>query len=179
MIVPMKTPASPSRGYRLALVAVLASVCAVGLLHSLGVIDVTLEIGETAHRAFNYAEAALWAAVGVGLLWRPGAGRRGDPWLGRLAGAIFLAFGASDVVETTTGSWYDPPWLFWWKAACVACLLACLVLHALRTRKGPERSRCPRRGWLWYHEVQARKVAPPNNAPEEGCHGDSRGQQPH
>ena len=56
-----------------------------------------------------------------------------------LAGATLLAFGASDLVETSTGAWYDPWWLFLWKAACVACLLACLGLHFLRTWKEPER----------------------------------------
>ena len=136
----MKMPASSSRWYRLALVAVLVGAfCAIGLLQYLGVIDVTIEIDESFHRTFNHAEAALWAAIGAVLLWKPGAGRRGDPWLGRVAGSTFLAFGASDLVETSTGCWYDPWWLFWWKAACVACLLACLGLHALRTWKGLER----------------------------------------
>ena len=129
-------PASSSRWYRFALVVVLGVVCAVGLLHYLGIIDVTIEIGETAHRTFNYAEAALWAAFGAGLLWKPGTGRRGDPWLGRVAGVTLLAFGASDLVEASTGAWYDPWWLFSWKAVCVACLLACLGLHVLRTWKG-------------------------------------------
>jgi hypothetical protein len=140
MIESMKMPASSSRWCRLALVAVLVGAfCAIGLLQYLGVIDVTIETDESFHRTFNYAEAVLWAAVGAGLLWKPGAGRRGDPWLGRVAGSTFLAFGASDLVETSTGSWYDPSWLFWWKAACVACLLACLGLHLLRTWKGLER----------------------------------------
>jgi hypothetical protein len=65
----------------------------------------------------NYAEAAVWAAMGVIALLR----------LRTRAGVglalLLIAFGVSDLVETTTGAWYRPWWLLAWKAACVIGML--------------------------------------------------------
>lgn len=33
--------------------------------------------------------------------------------------AAFLAFGISDLVESRTGTWWDPVWLLIWKATCI------------------------------------------------------------
>jgi hypothetical protein len=66
----------------------------------------------------NYVEAALWAVLGVvaALRLRNRAG---------VALAILLiAFGISDLVETTTGGWYKPWWMLAWKTACVIGILA-------------------------------------------------------
>ncbi len=83
-------------------------------------------------RNSNYAEAALWAAVAVVVLFRSkrqGAPRR--PHL--LLAATLLAFGGSDVVEANTGAWWHPWWLFVWKATCVVVFLG--VLLSLRRAK--------------------------------------------
>lgn len=82
----------------------------------------------------NYIEAALWACIGLGFLVHAlrtvGHKRRAS----LLAGITFVVFGASDIVETTTGAWWRPWWLFAWKAGCVVALLALLAGH-LRRRK--------------------------------------------
>jgi hypothetical protein len=38
-----------------------------------------------------------------------------------------VPFGLSDLVESQTGAWWTPWWLFAWKALCVLGLLACGV----------------------------------------------------
>lgn len=84
----------------------------------------------------NFIEAALWACIGVGFLIHGSraVGRKRRTSL--LAGVTLLLFGASDIVETTTGAWWRPWWLFVWKAICVLVLLALLAGH-LRRRKIP------------------------------------------
>src|SRR5687768_8223826 len=83
-------------------------------------------------RFFNLVEAGLWfvvavvaAAIGV---------RRSGRVRGRcfVLAATLIAFGFSDVVETTTGAWWRPWWLLCWKAICVAILLTLLVEHYRR-----------------------------------------------
>lgn len=84
----------------------------------------------------NYAEAGLWACIGLGFflhaLLAVGQKRRTS----LLAGATFIVFGASDIVETTTGAWWRPWWLLAWKVTCVVVFLALLTGH-LRRRKNP------------------------------------------
>jgi hypothetical protein len=77
----------------------------------------------------NYAEAALWNAIGVVFLVAAAAGqapRRDRRWPRTLivAAVLFIAFGWSDVVETRTGAWWRPWWLLAWKGLCVLSLLA-------------------------------------------------------
>lgn len=78
-------------------------------------------------RYSNYAEAALWCAMSLVILLRrpaePGLGRR---WTLACAITLFI-FGASDVVEASTGAWWDPWWLLIWKGACLAVFLAVLA----------------------------------------------------
>ena len=83
-------------------------------------------------RFLNLAEAGFWIAVAV-IAAAIGA-RRSGRVRGRcfLLAATLIAFGLSDVVETTTGAWWRPWWLFLWKAICVAVLLALLVEHYWR-----------------------------------------------
>jgi hypothetical protein len=73
----------------------------------------------------NYAEAALWAAMGVGFVVRaivsPSAG-----WASLAAAAALFAFAVSDVVEVRTGAWWRPWWLLAWKGACLAVLVGLL-----------------------------------------------------
>ncbi len=66
----------------------------------------------------NYWEAALWVVIALAFvaaaLLRPKARRRC-----LTLAFFFAAFGGSDVVEAQYGQWWDPWWLFAWKAACV------------------------------------------------------------
>ena len=65
----------------------------------------------------NYVEAAVWAAMGlIALIKRP---NRPTVFLG----LTLLAFGGSDVVEASTGAWYDPWWLLAWKAVCIGLIV--------------------------------------------------------
>jgi hypothetical protein len=52
-----------------------------------------------------------------------------------VAATASVLFGISDIVETRTGTWYEPWWLFAWKAACVVCLLGCLAVYRRLTRQ--------------------------------------------
>ncbi|MGC4034087.1 MAG: hypothetical protein QM754_20595 [Tepidisphaeraceae bacterium] len=66
----------------------------------------------------NYVEAGVWATMGlVALVKRPN-------WQAVAIGVTLLFFGGSDVVEAHTGAWYDPWWLFAWKAVCVLLIVA-------------------------------------------------------
>jgi hypothetical protein len=80
-------------------------------------------------RTANHYEAALWLAVAViSLLF---AIRKQGHARSRCAILSFamLAFGASDLVEATTGAWWRPWWLFAWKAVCVLVFVALLAEH--------------------------------------------------
>ena len=80
----------------------------------------------------NYIEAALWACIGLGFLLHAlrAVGQKRRTSL--LAGATFIVFGASDIVETTTGAWWRPWWLFAWKAGCFAVFLLLLITNLRR-----------------------------------------------
>ncbi len=81
--------------------------------------NVTLSDADSLHAVGNAVEAGFWAVVGftfiVVALRRTGGGR------GRLVAlaVAFVLFGIPDLVEIQTGAWWDPWWLFAWKAACV------------------------------------------------------------
>ena len=85
---------------------------------------------------YNYAEVALWPAMGALLavhgLRRRGAVRR-DCWIGA---ATLVAFGASDWFEANTDNeWWRPWWLLLWKAACVVTLVVLLAVAWRRERR--------------------------------------------
>src|SRR3954454_17643760 len=87
-------------------------------------------------KLYNYAEVLIWPAIGLTLLiasfWRTGAVLRDF----RLASLVLFAFGVSDYFEAENGNeWWRPWWLFLWKAACVAALLAILTRAFIRERK--------------------------------------------
>jgi hypothetical protein len=91
-------------------------------------------------KLYNYSEVLIWPAIGLTLLiasfWRVGVVRRDF----RLASLVLFAFGASDYFEANNGNeWWRPWWLFLWKAACVAALLAILVMAVVRERKARRR----------------------------------------
>jgi hypothetical protein len=86
---------------------------------------------------FNYAEVAIWPAMGLVLLVagfrRTGVVRR-DYWL---AAGVLFAFGPTDYFEAANGNeWWRPWWLLLWKAACVTALLAIVVTAWRRERRG-------------------------------------------
>ena len=68
----------------------------------------------------NLIEAGLWAAFAVvfARLAFGASGRRRRLWV--ILTLAFAAFGASDVIESRTGAWWNPPSLFVLKASCVA-----------------------------------------------------------
>jgi hypothetical protein len=47
---------------------------------------------------------------------------------------VLVVFGLSDFVESGTGAWWSPWWLFLWKAGCVI-LLALIVIGYYRARR--------------------------------------------
>ncbi|MEM1012874.1 MAG: hypothetical protein AAGI46_11725 [Planctomycetota bacterium] len=85
--------------------------------------------------AANVIEAVLWVVVAGIVLAK---------WHHVPAATVLVFFGLSDLVETRTGAWWRPWWLFAWKAACVIALVA-LVLQAWRMKKAgaPEEERAP------------------------------------
>ena len=90
---------------------------------------------------YNYAEVALWPAMGV-VLGGYGLRRRGPVRRDcLLAAGTLVAFGASDWFEANTDNeWWHPWWLLLWKAACVAILFA-LLLTAWRRQRAATRTR--------------------------------------
>ena len=82
----------------------------------------------------NTLEAGLWIAMSAVVLFA--APKRGlSPSLTRLLAVTLCVFGLSDLVETQTGAWYRPWWLFLWKASCVATLLAILLTASRKPKR--------------------------------------------
>ena len=66
---------------------------------------------------FNQFEAALWFAISAVLFYR---WIKTKPRLFHWSLVVaFAVFGISDVIESYTGAWWDPWWLFVMKAGCV------------------------------------------------------------
>lgn len=110
---------------------------------------------------FNLFEAGLWFVVAIVLAvaWKKAAAREAHidsispdsprltstgtqtsqprirQWPLLAAAFVFLAFGLSDLVETQTGAWWKPWWLFAWKALCVHAMLALFIIHRRHTRE--------------------------------------------
>ena len=88
-------------------------------------------------RAFqisNYIEAGFWICIGISFALaafrQTGIARRQC----RIAAVIFVLFGVSDLVESTTGAWYRPWWLLVWKGFCLL-VFAWLLIEYLRSTK--------------------------------------------
>ncbi len=81
----------------------------------------------------NYLEAALWCIIGLGFLFVAGVKPRIRARCVVL-GVVFVAFGASDIVEVQTGAWWRPWWLLLWKGACVGILGGQLIQYVRRRR---------------------------------------------
>lgn len=69
----------------------------------------------------NQIEAGLWFIIALVFAWKgvksPHPDRRRLSWVLAVA---FALFGLSDLIESTTGAWWRPWWLFVLKAGCVA-----------------------------------------------------------
>jgi hypothetical protein len=95
----------------------------------------------------NQIEAVFWVVIAVAMMVAAARSRgvvRQDCVVAAIA---FAVFGVSDFVETTTGGWWRPWWLFAWKAACVLAFLVLLARHARRQRplnSGGQRSTAER-----------------------------------
>jgi hypothetical protein len=83
----------------------------------------------------NYAEAALWALIGLTFVMY--AVRRAEGVRRRciLTALTFLVFSLSDVIEVQSGAWWRPWWLLVLKGTCVAALLALLTDHFISRRR--------------------------------------------
>jgi len=88
--------------------------------------------------AANRIEGVFWATLGVFCLVATVRRRIRPVWQGWLVSAFLLAFGVSDWVEAKTGAWYDPWWLFAWKACCVAAILVFLLYQAVGRRRNAD-----------------------------------------
>lgn len=88
----------------------------------------------------NAVEAAVWIVIGLYLFFlsRKGAagGSQRDVFV---LGALFVAFGLSDVAEVYSGAWWRPRWLLVWKI-----LNAVGLLYFAGRRYLAERARCRR-----------------------------------
>ncbi|MDB5325855.1 MAG: hypothetical protein JWM57_1424 [Phycisphaerales bacterium] len=82
-----------------------------------------------AFRYSNYIEGVFWFAVGA--LAFKAARDRGCPRHAKWLLITFVIFGFSDWVESTTGAWWRPWWLFVWKAVCVVAVVV-ITVHARR-----------------------------------------------
>jgi hypothetical protein len=79
----------------------------------------------------NQIEAALWMLVAIAMTLA--AVRRARFRFDCIVGAVaFALFGVSDLVETTTGAWWQPWWLLAWKAACLFAFLWLLKRYVIR-----------------------------------------------
>lgn len=87
------------------------------------------------HRDGNIIEAGVWFAAGAIVLWKGlREGSAGKKALLLLAPTLVI-FGISDLVETRTGAWWRPWWLFAWKAVCVLAMTSLFTRYFRVTRK--------------------------------------------
>jgi hypothetical protein len=88
----------------------------------------------------NQIEAVLWFVFALGFTWKGlkalQPDRRRLSWLLVVA---FALFGLSDIIESTTGAWWRPWWLFVLKAGCVAVFVH--GFWAFRGIRNQERTR--------------------------------------
>jgi len=84
----------------------------------------------------NLIEAAFWFLLGfVGFFYSWRREPRLRPTL-RILSITFVIFGASDIIESRTGAWWEPWWLLVWKAVCVVVLLLGFVRYYRLRKRG-------------------------------------------
>jgi hypothetical protein len=86
----------------------------------------------------NLIEAGVWFVLALVLFTcslRRDKRLRPTFWL---LSVTMVVFGFSDLVEARTGAWWEPWWLFVWKALCVVGLLyGCLRYRRLTKDDSP------------------------------------------
>ena len=88
---------------------------------------------------FNQFEAALWFAISAVLFYKYlSAKPESRPFALPLPLAFFV-FGISDLIESQTGAWWEPWWLFVMKTACVLVFLQAWIVH-LRAQREKKRA---------------------------------------
>jgi hypothetical protein len=70
----------------------------------------------------NLIEAGVWFVLALVVAIRAVFAGPARSTLVLLA-VTLVAFGLSDIVESRTGAWWRPWWLFVWKAVCAGLLL--------------------------------------------------------
>lgn len=83
----------------------------------------------------NYIEAGLWITIGLVFILFGLAGMIPLKHRWPVIAVTLILFGISDIVETRTGAWWKPWWLFVWKALCVLVLAVCVIQHYSQRRK--------------------------------------------
>jgi len=81
----------------------------------------------------NYLEAIFWCTIGIAFL-REAISSSKSRRLRIVLGGALVAFGGSDIVEVETGAWWQPWWLFCWKAVCLLIIVHQFVMY-VRLRK--------------------------------------------
>ncbi len=84
----------------------------------------------------NYLEALLWLMLALALAIKAKVSPQNQRRLFLKAAILFVAFGASDVVEAQTGAWWKPPWLLVWKGGCIAGFALCWWKYHQMKRQG-------------------------------------------
>ena len=90
----------------------------------------------------NYVEAGLWTVIALGFLFHA-LFKHGGP-TSLVAGAAFLLFGISDVIETRTGAWWRPWWLLVMKGGCIVAFVVLLARYATARRAATPDTARPR-----------------------------------
>lgn len=86
----------------------------------------------------NLIEAGVWFLLAFVLLVHALRSARQCRFVLFVLVITLAAFGGSDLVETRTGAWWKPWWLFVWKAACVLVLLLGFVRYFRLPKSKPQ-----------------------------------------
>ena len=88
---------------------------------------------------FNFCEAALWFTISAVFFYKFLSATTLLKPFGISLPLAFFVFGISDLIESQTGTWWEPWWLFVVKTACVLVILQAWLVH-LRTQRAKKRA---------------------------------------